>query len=568
MPPNLGGFFMVRSYYPSECHADYFDFERIEALKPAIEACGISTLSQSPMLGFHKQMDNRIKLLEEILSFRMQGVEFDNGDMYVDGHKAASDVRDEFVSVTEKLMDELAQCYNVLPQLDINNTIDHRPEGDEKWFLENEKTVTQFCRKLAAERPLKDIRDEYNYPKKKGFKDECSRLLEASTMKSRRGFAIQRSMNAMRQANADGWLIVFVTLTLADDRLEALYDNLNALRDYFRDIVCMFLASEGAEANDWFIVFDTLTLADDLLEAFYDNPNALRDYFRDIGRMVLAAEGRKANDSHADCYQYFCVPEYGTANGRLHFHAVHFMRTLPTGSVDPNFGRRVRNRRQLNSLQNTWPYGYSMPISVRYTQDAFSRSGWLWPVDAKGEPLKATSYMAVGFYVAKYVNKKSDMDLAAKGLGAKEWNNSLKTKLSLLPKKLFRIRMSRNFGMKMLTMTNLSTECLIQLTKRGHDTTPCIQRLKQNAKREMRLRLGKVTVADVLAAQPVTTNLLKFMRASIKMIGVSNLQSFIASMTQKLTLSDISDESKNYLDKAGITTACLRIKSKWTAGGK
>src|SRR5258708_29738759 len=77
--------------------------------------------------------------------------------------------RDEFVSVTEKLMDELAQCYNVLPQLDINNTIDHRPEGDEKWFLENEKTVTQFCRKLAAERPLKDIRDEYNYPKKKGI---------------------------------------------------------------------------------------------------------------------------------------------------------------------------------------------------------------------------------------------------------------------------------------------------------------------------------------------------------------------------------------------------------------
>src|SRR5215217_8240098 len=169
----------------------------------------------------------------------------------------------------------------------------------------------------------------------------------------------------------------------------------------------------------------------------------------------------------------------------------------------------------------------------------------------------AASYMAVGFYVGSYVNKKSDLDLAAKGLGAKEWNNSLKTKLSLLPKKLLRI-----------TMTNLSTECLIQRTKLCYDATPFNQILKQNAKREMRLSLGKVTVADVLAAQPVTTNLLKFMRASIKMIGVSNLQSFIASMTQKLTLSDISDESKNYLDKAGITTACLRIKSKWTAGGK
>src|SRR5258708_38709367 len=81
-----------------------------------------------------------IKLLEEILSFRMQGVEFDNGDMYVDGHKAASDVRDEFVSVTEKLMDELAQCYNVLPQLDINNTIDHRPERSE------ERRVGKECR--------------------------------------------------------------------------------------------------------------------------------------------------------------------------------------------------------------------------------------------------------------------------------------------------------------------------------------------------------------------------------------------------------------------------------------
>src|SRR5437868_8633592 len=103
--------------------------------------------------------------------------------MYVDGYKAASDVRDEFVSVTEKLMDELAQCYNVIPQLDINNTIDHRSEGDAKWFSENEKTATQFCGKLAAERPHKDIRDEYNYLKKKGSKNECSRFLEIATTK-------------------------------------------------------------------------------------------------------------------------------------------------------------------------------------------------------------------------------------------------------------------------------------------------------------------------------------------------------------------------------------------------
>src|SRR5206468_11038977 len=85
-------------------------------------------------------------------------------------------------------------------------------------------------------------------------------------------------------------------------------------------------------------------------------------------RSVLAAEGRKANDSHADCYQYFCVPEYGTANGRLHFHAVHFMRTLPTGSVDPNFGRRVRKNtdssRQIGrAVQQECRDRYRMPSS-------------------------------------------------------------------------------------------------------------------------------------------------------------------------------------------------------------
>src|SRR5437867_5969 len=119
-----------------------------------------------------------------------------------------------------------------------------------------------------------------------------------------------------------------------------------------------------------------------------------------------------------------------------------------------------------------------MPAAVGCTPDSSSRSGSLWPGSAKREPLEGSCSMSLALYVAKYVNKKSDMDLAAKGLGAKEWNNSLKTKLSLLPKKLFRIRMSRNFGMKMLTMTNLSTECLIQLTKLGYDATPFNQILK------------------------------------------------------------------------------------------
>src|SRR5829696_4462986 len=47
-------------------------------------------------------------------------------------------LRGEFLSVTDKLMDEFAECYNLFPRRESNNTIDRRPEGDEKWFLENE----------------------------------------------------------------------------------------------------------------------------------------------------------------------------------------------------------------------------------------------------------------------------------------------------------------------------------------------------------------------------------------------------------------------------------------------
>src|SRR5690348_13754967 len=133
-------------------------------------------------------------------------------------------------------------------------------------------------------------------------------------------------------------------------------------------------------------------------------------------------------------------------------------------------------------------------ISQRTFGSALSKAATT--LDRKSTRLNS-SHPSISYAVFCLKKKKSDMDLAAKGLGAKEWNNSLKTKLSLLPKKLFRIRMSRNFGMKMLTMTNLSTECLIQLTKLGYDATPFNQILKQNAKREMRLRLGKVTVAYV-----------------------------------------------------------------------
>src|SRR5206468_7953273 len=130
-----------------------------------------------------------------------------------------------------------------------------------------------------------------------------------------------------------------------------------------------------------------------------------RAFRHDHDRICRASQGVDGDWQIAICSLGSLIRdgEFFFSSRRRHTRSVSAFllnRSSDLGSVDPNFGRRVRNRRQLNSLQNTWPYGYSMPIAVRYTQDAFSRSGWLWPVDAKGEPLKATSYMAVGFYVA------------------------------------------------------------------------------------------------------------------------------------------------------------------------
>src|SRR4051812_49590660 len=58
----------------------------------------------------------------------------------------------------------------------------------------------------------------------------------------------------------------------------------------------------------------------------------------------------------------------------------------------------------------------------------------------------------------KNVIKQSEMALTAKRLGAKEWKNSVQPKMSLLPNKLFRLQISRNTRMTLLTMTNIVTE--------------------------------------------------------------------------------------------------------------
>jgi len=435
-------------------------------LSEILQATGLTPLSCMSNLTIHRQCESRIKLLEDILQYHMRDITLSDDTLCQYGtplsHESSNGSCSPFeavYSMLSKLTTELDDLYLVLKQLDINNTIDHRPDGDAAWYFLNDVPVYKYWRKLLANRPIRDIYSDYAYPKPVGFKDECSKMLEAATMKSRRGFTIQRLINAMTQAHRMGW----------------------------------------------FVVFDTLTISDDMARTFYSTPNALRDYFRDVGREILSAENRSVKESTSDCYQYFCVPEFGTKEGRLHFHVIHLVRTLPSGSFDPNYGRSVRNRRQIESFRGLWPYGFTQPIAVRYSQDAFTRLGWLWPVDAKGIPLKSTSYMSVAFYVAKYVNKKHDVDKSLKFEG-KSWNISLRSLLSTIPTKVFRTRMSRNFGMKLPSMSALSTQSLIQMMRLSYDSTPLNKVLAQNAKKEMRLRLAGLPVSVVLESMPPTTS--------------------------------------------------------------
>src|SRR5260370_1142638 len=92
--------------------------------------------------------------------------------------------------------------------------------------------------------------------------DDLSGKVGVYTINGRRGIAIQRLMNAMRQAHVDGSFIVFARITLVHHRSVLLFDY----------------------------------------------PKILRDYLRHLGPMVLAVEGRKAHDPFNACYQYFCVP--------------------------------------------------------------------------------------------------------------------------------------------------------------------------------------------------------------------------------------------------------------------
>lgn len=461
--------------------------------KDIIASCGATLLNQYPYQQMYKQSLARIKLLDKIRLYH-----------------TTTDIND-VQQIDPDINFLLSLHYNcVLPviiNLDINNTIDHTSETTTEWS------------KYITENPAKLIMQELKYPPKpKAYQDEATKQLLIVQNKSRASYMKQRIHHQMKISHQKGW----------------------------------------------FVVFDTLTLSPDKVKAFYDNPNAIRDYTRNIGRKVNQALGLPARAKYTDNYQYICVPEYGTQKGRLHFHLVHLLKALPKGTIDPIQGRTMQQikimqkmkpsatDRAVNTLRGMWNYGMTMPIAVRYTGDAYkNKLGWLHPIDTKSEnKLQLKPLMAVGHYIAKYINKSSDQDLIKKQLtnGNNKWTQELRKTLNKLPTHTWKIRTSRGFGMDVLSMKTLPMATLAELTKLHWSVTPISSVLKKNAQKEIKSRLGTLTVRELPALLPETINLLTSLRTSMSEIQEFSQLNSTSIMTPKLLLSGISNLTEAYLN--------------------
>ena len=178
---------------------------------------------------------------------------------------------------------------------------------------------------------------------------------------------------------------------------------------------------------------------------FAENSLLFRDYLRRVDRAVARAtfgSYRKARRSREDYYKYFAVIEPGGRTGRLHFHCVHFCRSLPQSwLVDPN-PMAGGIRMEIDAMKPMWQYGFSAPIAVRYSvRDAFGMSGWHFPckyVNGVKEVLPQGNPARVWRYVAKYLTKvyNSPSLNGNPELQKGEWR--------------WRIRMTRQLGMQLI----------------------------------------------------------------------------------------------------------------------
>lgn len=445
-----------------------------------------------------------------------------------------------FAERFDSLQQELDTVLLASSHLDYCNAIDQTPFPELSACSDTadfESLFREYLRKF----PQNQRREYYNFPKMRAKKDTASEMLVRMTRASRRQYYIQRIQNAMRQAHHAGWFMCFDTITLDGACLRDFY-GLDEKGDPKRD-------KNGKEIKTY----------------------PIRDYTRKCMRLVLKGAGVSEKDVQtSDYYQYFAVPEYGSTTGRLHWHIIHLMRAIPYGQFDPNIRKRPdepRNNRFLLTFHKLWSFGkMQKAIAVRYSGDAYTRAGWLATLNEKGQSTDNYNYQAIGFYVSKYINKHDEQtDLRSKALnneGERLWKQTLANTLSKIPKRSFKVSMTRGLGLTLPTMKNLSLSSLLQLTRLDYTATPYNKIVRLNARKEMRSRLVNNSLDEILRHLPAQTNLLKSLRDLIRMTDPSKPLNFTSLMPKTLGITAISDESRRFLQQASITPEALRQRRR------
>ena len=269
--------------------------------------------------------------------------------------------------------------------------------------------------------------------------------------------------------------------------------------------------------EDWFPVFNTLTVDGHHYQEVWgdrrEHCKVWQRYIKQIQRAIASALGLKEGEYRAsDIHRYAAVVENGTEHGRLHIHVLHLCKELPPGTIDPNYGRKVPNYKEISTFKAFWKYGFSSPRAVRCSdRDSYGMRGWRWPVERSGRdrrvlrPARLATVSSVAFYLGKYLAK-----------GCNDRANTVKEN-----KWHFRTKMTQGLGMtpytsavKDMSPSELRRVCMepmisARLKVKGHRVSQTM--LARAAMREyltrMQKRSGKVWT--ILFGISPTTNIVK-----------------------------------------------------------
>lgn len=280
-------------------------------------------------------------------------------------------------------------------------------------------------------------------------------------------------------------------------------------------------ALKEAELDGWYPVFVTLTVAPEYYqEVFFRKSGTWKNYIRQVHRNVgyrLGLNRREADN--AEIHKYFAVVERGGRTGRLHVHVLHLCKALPVDCVDPNSGRSVPDRRELSAWVRFWEHGFVSACPVRTCEfDVYGRSGFVWPVKREGKifaPYRSTGIVGIANYIAKYLSK---------------------TLYDEETERMWRCRMSRNFGIRTMTtiIQSLTTRKLWMI---ANGVLPRIRMMERTIPQNL---LRRLAIKEVIRRVPVATSLKWFGRLEAAPSLLSTLR-MMTTYTSITTMRDLGD---------------------------